>query len=261
MRHDADLETRIHALLADETYDGHPLQDALCELFRQYGDHLTQIERLTAISDGYQTVMRERNTTLVERQHKQMRHLKKIIRISDHYQKMLRELNDSLKITSAQDPLTGLANRRQMLDRLAAETARAQRHDVPFCLALADIDFFKGINDAFGHDAGDRVLIHVAKILSDGLRPYDTCARWGGEEFLILFPRTVLKDAQDISQRLRQTLAAFAFHDESGAQIPTLSIGLAQHEIGKTFEATIKKSDGALYEAKRAGRDQIAPLP
>ncbi len=76
---------------------------------------------------------------------------------------------------------------------------------------------------------------------------------------MILFPRTVLNDAREIAQRLRHTLANVAYHDASGANIPTLSIGLAQHALGETFEATIKKADTAMYEAKRAGRDQIAP--
>lgn len=256
MRQNVDLETRIHELLADEQFSGHPLQEALDALFRQYSDHLSQIDRLTAISDGYQSVMRERNATLVERQNKQMRHLKKIIRISDHYQKMLRDANNSLKVASSQDPLTGLPNRRLMLERLAAENALAERHNVPYSLALIDIDHFKAVNDHFGHDAGDRILVHVAHLLANSLRPYDSCARWGGEEFIVLLPRTDFSRAYEIAERLRSTLRHSTYRDPSGADLPTLSIGLAQFESGVSFEQVIKKADTALYRAKHSGRDR-----
>lgn len=251
------LEQNIAELLADPQFDGHPVREALSALFEQYQDHLTQIERLTSISDGYQSVMRERNRSLGDRYRKQMRQLQKIVRISDHYQEMMRDLNKALKTASTQDPLTGLPNRRLILERLNGEVALVERRDTPFSLALVDVDHFKRINDAFGHDTGDRALIAIAHALTTGLRAYDVCARWGGEEFLILLPETPGPAAVAIAERLR--VLVDTLHDP---QLPegiefSVSIGIAQHRADSPLADTIKRADLALYEAKDKGRNRI----
>lgn len=257
MRDDNHLETEIAQLLADAQYEGHPLRAALAELFQSYHNQLSQLERITTISDGFQSVLRTQNQSLAERYRKQIRQLQKIVRISDHYQKMLQDMNETLKVSSLQDPLTGLANRRSMMERLKAEAALSERNRQPCCLALIDIDHFKRINDQFGHDIGDIVLVDTARTLAAGLRPYDFCARWGGEEFMVLLPQAPGTDAVDIVNRLRLMVDALPHAGAPGKLQTTVSAGVAEHPPGTDIADTIKRADLALYEAKHAGRNCV----
>jgi diguanylate cyclase (GGDEF)-like protein len=256
-----DLEPKIAELLADAQYEGHPLREALAALLDRHQEQLTQIERITSISDGYQVVLRERNQSLTERYRKQIRQLQKIVRISDHYQKMLRDLNDALKVASTQDPLTGLANRRLMIDRLNAEAALVERRGLPFSLALADVDYFKDINDNFGHDVGDEVIVKVAQALRSCSRAYDVVARWGGEEFLILFPETSVSKASEIAERLRQGIEDLRHIASDQETRLTISIGVAEHGTGDQLSKTIKRADMAMYDAKHQGRNRVVQAP
>jgi diguanylate cyclase (GGDEF)-like protein len=260
-RDEGQLDQNIEELLADPQYQDHPLKLALESLLQRQKDQLDQLERLTSISDGYQVVLQQRNQTLAQRHQKQLRQLQKIVRISDHYQNMLRDLNDALKIASTQDPLTGLFNRRLMLERLNSEVALAKRRHSPFSIALLDVDYFKRINDTYGHDTGDKVLTHIARSLTDCLRAYDICARWGGEEFLVLFPETAGDKAIEIANRLR-----VAIHDLRVPGIEekdrfSVSVGLAEHDVDANVTETIKRADIAMYEAKKAGRNQVVLSP
>jgi len=250
------LETQIKTLLADSQYENHPLREALAALFERYESQSTQIERLASISDGYGSMLRERNASLDERNKRHLRQLQKIVRISDHYQTMLRELNETLKVSASQDPLTGLPNRRLMMERLTAEAAMNPRRAAPFSLALVDIDHFKSINDSYGHDVGDQALIEISRTMSDNLRSYDVCARWGGEEFLILLPETHGNVAFEVSDRIRETIEQ---RDEyAGFICPlTVSIGLTQYKSGEEIVTTLKRADNALYSAKHSGRNVV----
>lgn len=258
MRKDIDFECQLSELLADEEYSGHPLRNALAALLERYTSQLSKLEKLTSISDGYQSALRESNQSLSERYEKQIRQLQRIVRVSDHYQRMLQETNEHLKIASTQDPLTRLPNRRLMQDRLKAETAKAQRSRQPFSLALIDLDLFKSINDTWGHDIGDAALVCLSREMTQHLRGYDICARWGGEEFLVLFPETHLKEAFEIAERLRQEANSF-----SSSQLPpdvqvSLSIGVAEHNPDDLWESTLKRADQALYVSKEAGRNKVS---
>ena len=252
------LESHIDELLADPQYCGHPLREALEQLVAHQRDQIAQLEKLTSISDGYQSVLNTRYQTLTQRHQKQMRQLQKIVKISDHYQKMLQELNESLKIASTQDPLTGLFNRRFMLDRLQNEAALAKRRQTSFSVLLIDVDYFKNINDGWGHSVGDKTLVLLANALSLALRSSDVCARWGGEEFLILLPDTGESGAAEIAERLRATISALRVPELPADYQLTISIGLALHRIESTIEETIKRADAALYAAKAGGRNRVA---
>jgi diguanylate cyclase (GGDEF)-like protein len=155
------------------------------------------------------------------------------------------------------DPLTGLFNRRHMGDRLREEQARAARGGRPFGVIMADVDHFKRVNDLYGHDAGDRVLVEVARLLSAGLRGHDVAARWGGEEFLLLLPDTDLEGAKTVARRI---------HEQSGRSLQvvqgvgepiTLTFGVAIFSGGPTVDAAIKAADLALYEGKSSGRNRV----
>lgn len=249
-----DLETHIEALLREGSGDP-ALLAALQELYDRYRTQERLLERLTHISDRFQRAERDRGQSYAQNYQRKVRQIEKIVRISDQYQSMLRELNERLHTISTQDELTGLPNRRFMQARLAQEIALAERSGSAFCIALADIDRFKTINDSCGHAAGDKALARVAEILAAGLREYDVCARWGGEEFLMLFPGCSGDAALLLAERIRGGIA-----DDGGRHpdLPpiTISLGLAQFLPGENLDATLKRADGALYAAKAAGRNR-----
>ncbi len=258
MSRERELDAWIDGLLADPQFHGHPLHQALARLRQQSLEQLVRLERIARISDGFQSMAREQNLSLSERYHKQLRRLEKVARISDRYQQMMRDLNLALKEASIRDPLTGLPNRRMLLERLREESERAQRHGQTYVLAMLDVDLFKQVNDTWGHDVGDRVLVEIARAMESELREYDLCGRWGGEEFLVLLPATPPGTAQGVMDRLVGAVRALAI--DVGAEVLrlTVSIGMAYHQLGETFSETLSRADQALYLAKQDGRDRVA---
>ena len=256
----SELDEQIESLLADPQYETHPLRSALTQILERQQEQVTQLERLTSISDGYQSVLNKRYQTLTERHNKQLRQLQKIIKISDHYQQMLQELNESLRIASTQDPLTGLFNRRLMLDRLQNEAALTKRRKNLFSVLMIDIDHFKNVNDTWGHHAGDVALTMVANALQMAIRASDVCARWGGEEFLVLLPDTDETGGLEIASRLLSAIRELRIPEMPECQSLTVSIGLAQHQCGDDLDETLKRADNALYLAKASGRDRVATV-
>ena len=248
-----NLETRIESILAaQEPPDG--WQDALAELFQRYRDQQRLLDRLTHIADRFQAAERERSQTYLTRYERKVRQLEKIVRISDQYQTMLHQLKERLEHASNYDSLTGLPNRRYMAGRLEEAAAQAARRpDSTFAVLIADIDHFKAVNDSFGHAAGDRVLQAVARALELSLREYDLCARWGGEEFLLLFPSCAQENAPAVAERLRRSVHDAPHADDIPA--PTISIGHTLHRPGENIDATLLRADEALYKAKAAGRN------
>ncbi|GGJ82554.1 hypothetical protein GCM10009304_05670 [Pseudomonas matsuisoli] len=155
------------------------------------------------------------------------------------------------------DSLTGLHNRRWLQHTFERESTRCAFDEAPLCLLMFDVDHFKAYNDTHGHLAGDYALSMVANTLRNQLRPKDSMARFGGEEFVILLPDLGLNEARDIGERLRHTLESVAtFYSPQGA-LPgvTISIGVAQMAPRDTLESLIARADQALYQAKQAGRN------
>jgi diguanylate cyclase (GGDEF)-like protein len=166
----------------------------------------------------------------------------------------LREGRRELERLSITDPLTGLYNRRFLMEALANELRRSSRLKHRCALLMADVDQFKEYNDASGHLAGDEALTRVASILRQATRDVDSVARYGGEEFVVVMPETEAVGAAHTAQRIRERLAADAL---LGGKL-TLSIGLAQFpEDADAPEALLAVADAALYQAKRGGRDRV----
>jgi two-component system cell cycle response regulator len=166
-----------------------------------------------------------------------------------------RRLEDQL----FEDPLTRLYNRRFVLGQLGAHVSGARRHDRPLAVAMVDLDAFKAVNDRFGHDVGDDVLVAAADALQRSLRAEDVLGRLGGEEFMALLPDTDPEAAAAAAERLRAAVA------EAGGPVPvTASVGWAVLEEDEPAELLVRRADAALYDAKAAGRNRVhgpATLP
>ncbi|MFT5875005.1 MAG: diguanylate cyclase (GGDEF)-like protein [Clostridium sp.] len=162
-----------------------------------------------------------------------------------------------LELDSKTDPLTGLYNRRYILEKLEYEFTKYKRTKNNFSIIIADIDLFKKINDRFGHDCGDRVLKIVSQSLRDVVREQDSVCRWGGEEFLILLPGTEIEGAHILSDRIRKIIEELNIEYE-GVQVPiTMTFGVTVNEDYEMINDTIKKADKAMYEGKTLGRNCV----
>jgi diguanylate cyclase len=170
----------------------------------------------------------------------------------------LNERNQSLEAISSTDALTGLHNRRRMLDALNAEVARHARHGRSFSIMMVDVDHFKKYNDTYGHPAGDALLKKVGGILKSSLRTNDFAARYGGEEFLILLPDQDQKGAVEVAERIRQRIAVETGDEANSRKPVTASLGLATFpEAARTAEPLLAAADAALYRAKNTGRNRV----
>lgn len=257
-----ELDQLVESLLSDPAYFGHPLREALASLQQQNLEHLLRLERIARISDGYQALAREQSLSLSERYHRQLRQLEKVARISDGYQNMLRDLNQALREASLRDVLTGLANRRLLMERLREEELRSQRSGRPFVLAMVDVDHFKQINDSWGHEVGDHALTQIARVLQDSVRGCDLCGRWGGEEFLLLLTETALVEVNPLIERLRAAVRNLRVRHGEAELALTVSLGVAELRPGEGYSQVLNRADAALLVAKRSGRDRcvLAPL-
>jgi diguanylate cyclase (GGDEF)-like protein len=156
------------------------------------------------------------------------------------------------------DGLTGIANRRQCEDALTAEISRADRLGAPMTLVLADLDDFKAVNDIHGHTVGDDVLREFASVLKATVRDSDLAGRWGGEEFILLLPGTDAAGGANLADRVRAALAERSFLGRDGEVVTvTCSFGVAQHSPGDHERELFASADGALYRAKREGKNRV----
>ena len=180
-------------------------------------------------------------------------------RVLDLQERLLRT-QEALRHQASHDPLTGLGNRRMILEELTSELARAGREHRAVSIAIGDLDHFKQINDTLGHAAGDLVLQTAAACLQSVLRSFEAVGRIGGEEFLLLFPGCEQSEAMQIAERARTAVAAARIEGPSGPISATMSLGVACRRPGDPIEpvALIERADLALYRAKAAGRNRVS---
>ena len=169
-------------------------------------------------------------------------------------QTQLMEKNKELVLLSTTDQLTGLSNRLRLEVALEQEWTRCERTQGCFSLILLDIDKFKRVNDTYGHQVGDAVLVELAKVLNDNIRKTDLVGRWGGEEFLIVCIDTTAEAAAVIAEKIRATIAA---HDIAITGPKTGSFGVSSYGPGDNIESMMRRADAALYRAKEAGRNRL----
>lgn len=163
-------------------------------------------------------------------------------------------LEMELRYQARHDPLTGLLNRRPFEEALARETQRAQRYGHPFALIMLDVDQFKAVNDAYGHEVGDRILEALADGVSERLREPDLLARWGGEEFMALLPETDSGGAHRLAEAIRHRVAGQEF---PGVGHLTVSLGVVEYRAHETIRDVTRRVDEALYAAKEGGRNRV----
>jgi diguanylate cyclase (GGDEF)-like protein len=215
---------RFEQIIAAKQYEGNPLLPALIRLYEQY-------KKLAQQADADAWENKRCKTQLIE-------------------------MSRSLELSTRIDLMSGLANRRDILGKIEQEFSRSHRHQRTFSVILADIDDFKKVNDTHGFNIGDEVLVEIANVLKGCLRSEDVCARWGGEEFLLLLPETMSEGAETVAQKICQTVARTVFRVNKPGIRVTISLGVSEYSPGqKTFEC-IAKAEQALLEAKQAGKNQ-----
>lgn len=177
-----------------------------------------------------------------------------------HRNQELHRTMAELQELATRDPLTRLPNRRAVMEHLAHEASRAERRTPlhqSLCMCMADVDHFKRVNDEHGHQAGDDVLCAVGEALRGTLRQGDFVGRFGGEEFLLLFPESTREGAKAAAERVRAAIEGMRVAELPGHDGITISLGVAVHRPGASMEATLQRADQALYQAKAAGRNRV----
>lgn len=171
--------------------------------------------------------------------------------------RQLKTAFDRIEQIAIRDELTGVYNRRYLMDALGREASRAKRIGTPLSVCLLDLDHFKRINDTLGHPAGDAVLRHFARLAGSGLRAVDVFGRYGGEEFLLIMPDTDGQGARAAAERIRAAVENGGFPQVPGDWQVSTTIGVATRRPQEEIQALIGRTDGALYAGKAAGRNRV----
>jgi len=175
------------------------------------------------------------------------------LRLNEQYIR-LRTLAETMTHLAHTDSLIRIANRRELDSTIESEIKRIERHAQPLSAILFDLDFFKQVNDNYGHEAGDTVLKEIAIVVQAHLRRSDLLGRWGGEEFLVITPQTDSIQARTLAERLRKAIFSHPLEDVGTI---TASFGVAEYHPPESAEAWLKRADDALYAAKQGGRNQV----
>lgn len=252
----SELEKEIQTILNTPQYNDHPASRALRQLWEVNQDQWNRMDRLTRLSDSYQDMMMQREKSLSERFDKHLRQLEKITRISDRYQRNLRQLNLELERTSLIDPLTELPNRRFIMKRLSyAVEHQDDASSEDLAIAMIDIDYFKKVNDQFGHQVGDDVLVALGKLMNNIINDHGLLGRWGGEEFLVILPQHSQEKAITLMEQVRDEVALYRLSSDHKTVSTSISVGISCFRAEDSMDTLLSRADDALYLAKSKGRN------
>jgi len=240
------------AEFADSTSDYHDKIEVCADRISQ-ADDITQLENVLA------EVIRETQIIQLntQRSRDELRAATQRVEEADRRITELQAELDKASTLVRHDQLTGALNRRGLQEAFDKEVARSRRRQATLCVALLDIDNFKKLNDSLGHQAGDNALIHLTTVIRETLRPQDTVARFGGEEFIILLPETPVDDAQAVIVRLQRELTRRIFLHDNTRQLITFSAGVSELRPDDTLALVSKRADDAMYAAKQAGKNRV----
>ena len=249
------LDTTVPSIITTDHNDSAFLQKAINQRVRGYVNKPLKMDRLIeTIAIVAEPNYLKKQLELVNKKlsydvNEKTRELKKVI-------EQLEEKNDVLTYKATHDSLTTLSNRQKLNDELDKEILREIRYKHKLSMLMLDIDDFKRINDTYGHDVGDVVLIGISKILKDSIRVTDIASRWGGEEFMVLLPETTMNDTMLVAEYIRKNIEDY---NEDNIKFPiTVSVGVAEFIVNSDDkESFIKKVDVALYQAKNNGKNQV----
>ncbi len=215
------------------------------------------VEGLNAGADDY--ITKPLNFAELEARVKSLLRIKALQESLEERERQLEEINEKLERMSMTDGLTGIANRRALEERLKDMFEHSLRLHEPLSVVMCDIDRFKSVNDTYGHQAGDDVLKQFAQVLDKEAREIDKVGRYGGEEFMLLLPGTVLDAAVTFAERVRHSIESHTFEFEGGTLKRTMSCGVASwpHPKIAQTDGLIKAADDALYVAKKTGRNRV----
>ena len=216
-----------------------------------------KVEGLEAGADDY--ITKPIDFAELKARLRSMLRIKRLQEALEEREKELLEVNERLRFMSQTDALTGLDNRRHLNERIDEMFQHAQRLSEPFSLVMCDLDKFKSVNDTYGHQAGDEVLKQLAKMLKDEAREIDRVGRYGGEEFMLLLPGTVLDAAVTFAERVRKRIETHTFTFDGGTLQRTASFGVSgwPHPSIDASDALVRTADDALYVAKETGRNRV----
>jgi diguanylate cyclase len=243
--------------------------DRLGELSESTGDYHQKLEgynqrigntnNITELSHLLEDIMQDTRVIQASaiRSHEELLSTRKQVQEAEDKIKQLEEELEQVSELVYEDQLTGALNRRGLDDAFEREATRADRSESSLCVAMLDIDNFKHLNDTFGHRAGDQALIHLSSVIKEALRPSDSVARYGGEEFVILLPDVSIDDAQLTISRLQRELTKKFFLHENDRVLITFSAGVALRAPQEDQEDVVGRADKAMYQAKRAGKNQV----
>ncbi len=218
-----DLE-RYEKIIADSRFTDNTLLEELIQLHQQCKLQASRIDRLTAENEQ----MKNQLVNMVR----------------------------SLDLASRVDGMTGLSNRRDIMEKIDREATRSLRHQNTFTVLLINVDNFKRVNDTYGYNAGDDVLVEIARVLRGCVRNEDICGRWGGEEFLMLLPETSAEASLAVANKVLESISMTEFKaNKPGIRI-TVSIGICEHDSAKSAQECISGANQALASAKQGGKNR-----
>jgi diguanylate cyclase (GGDEF)-like protein len=236
---ESKLVEKINQMQTSDFYSKAALFKEFLDLSKEYAKLLKQTIKITRIGDSNQRKLFLANEKIEEQKKK----------LSIAYQKM--------ELLARTDPLTQLSNRRDFLEKFHQEVIRFERSGKPISVVLSDIDDFKTVNDRYGHDCGDFVLVNTAKILRSMIRKQDSVGRWGGEEFILLLPETPLSGGEIVAEGIRKRIVGETFSFEEHQLSITITFGVCVYNGVMDVDTCIKRADEALYSGKHQGKNCV----